>query len=61
MPYSKTQKKLAGIALAIQRGETPASYSKEATAMARSMTEKQLEDFAGSPVKKKKKYGFVGK
>lgn len=55
---SEGQRRLAGIALAIKRGETPRSYSKEAAKMADTMTEKQLREYAGS-VKKKKQYPFV--
>ncbi len=58
--YSEVQRKLAGIALSIKRGKTPRSYSKEAAAMADSMTEAELEKFAHSVVKKKKPYPFVG-
>ena len=49
---SKSQQRLAGIALAIKRGETPKSYSPQAAKMAKSMTVKELREFAGS-VKKK--------
>ena len=50
---SKSQRKLMGIALAIKRGETPKSYSKEAAKLAGSMSEKQLKDYA-KKVKKEK-------
>ncbi len=43
---SERQRKLAGIALAIKRGETPKGYSKQAAKMAKSMTAKQLKDYA---------------
>ena len=43
---SEKQRKLAGIALAIKRGETPRSYSKEAAKMADSMSEEELEKYA---------------
>ncbi len=43
---SEVQRRLAGIALAIKRGQTPRSYSQEAARMADSMTEAQLEKFA---------------
>jgi len=46
---SERQRKLAGIALAMKRGETPRSYSKEAAKMADSMTEGQLEEYARKP------------
>ena len=55
---SESQRKLAGIALSMKRGETPRSYSKEAAAMADSMTEKQLVEFAHS-VEKKKLQPFI--
>jgi hypothetical protein len=44
---SAAQQKAAGAALSAKRGETPKSKLKGASkSMARSMTEKQLEDFA---------------
>lgn len=46
---SEDQKKLAGIALAMKRGETPKSYSKEAAKMAKSMTIEELRDYAKGP------------
>jgi len=49
---SERQRKLAGIALSMKRGETPESYSPEAYEMARSMSEKELRKFASKPVKK---------
>jgi len=55
---NESQRKLAGIALSIKRGQTPRSYSKEAAAMADSMSIKQLEEFAHS-VKKKKLHPFI--
>jgi len=51
---SKSQQRLAGIALAIKRGEVPESYSPQAAKMARTMTVKELREFAGS-VKRRKK------
>lgn len=42
---SERQRKLAGIALSMKRGETPKGYSKEAAKMAK-MTAKQLRDYA---------------
>jgi len=45
---SESQRKLAGIALAIKRGETPKSYSPQAAKMARTMTVRELRAFAGS-------------
>ena len=55
---SEAQRRLAGIALSIKRGKTPRSYSKEAAAMADSMSEADLEKFAHS-VKKKKLQPFI--
>ncbi|AMY69926.1 DUF3008 family protein [Frigidibacter mobilis] len=58
---SKAQQKAAGAALSARRGETPKSKLKGASkGMARSMTERQLEDLAetrrkGLPEKKKDK------
>jgi len=52
MPVSVNQKKLACIALAIKRGTTPASYSKEGAKMAESMTEEKLSEWCGGEVKK---------
>ena len=43
---TEAQRKLAGIALAIKRGETPKSYSKRAAEMAKDMTVKQLREYA---------------
>ena len=48
---SESQRRLAGIALAIARGETPRDYSLEAAEMARSMSQKELEKYASKPVK----------
>lgn len=53
-PKSPAQRKLAGIALAMKRGETPKSYSKQAAKMAESMTVKQLREYAAKPIKKKR-------
>ena len=50
---TRAQQKLAGIALAIKRGETPKSYSPAAAKMAASMSVKQLREFAGEVTKKK--------
>jgi len=47
---SETQRRLSCIALSIKRGETNASFSKEAASMAESMTEEQLKDFCESKV-----------
>lgn len=44
---SKAQQKAAGAALSAKRGETPKSQLRGASKqMAKSMTEKQLEEFA---------------
>lgn len=47
-PVSTAQKKLACIALSIKRGETKASYSKQATMMAKSMDEKTLSEWCSA-------------
>jgi len=49
---SEAQRKLACIALSIKRGETKASYSKQAAEMAESMSEEDLRHFCEEPVKK---------
>lgn len=49
---SEAQRRLMCIALSIKRGETPASYSKEAARLAETMSESDLEDYCGSKVKK---------
>jgi len=48
---SEEQRRLMAIALQIKRGELPASYSPEAAKLARTMTERQLRDYAKKPVK----------
>ncbi|MDB5702999.1 MAG: hypothetical protein JWN66_115 [Sphingomonas bacterium] len=46
---SKAQQKAAGAALAAKRGEEPRSHLRGASKqMEESMTEKQLEEFAGT-------------
>ncbi|MDO9418173.1 DUF3008 family protein [Pararhizobium sp.] len=58
---SKAQQKAAGAALSAKRGDTPKSSLKGASkSMEKSMTEKELKDFAetdrkGLPEKKAKK------
>ena len=52
---SEAQRRLAGIALSMKRGETPRSYSREAADMADSMTEAQLEKYARTPKSAKNK------
>ncbi len=54
MPYSESQRKLAGIALSMKRGETPHSYSAQAHKMMREMSEEELKDMASGPIKKAK-------
>jgi len=49
---SESQRKLMCIALAIKKGETPASYSKQAAKMASQMSETQLADYCRSKVEK---------
>ena len=49
---SENQKKLMCIALSIKQGKTAKSYSKEAARLASEMSEEQLKDYCGSPVKK---------
>ena len=56
---SKAQQKAAGAALSAKRGDTPKSELKGASkGMAESMTEKELEEFAGT--KRKGKPEHVG-
>lgn len=53
MPVSEAQRRLAGIALSMKRGDTPFSYSKEAHEMMRLMSTQELRDMASKPIKKK--------
>ncbi len=56
---SKAQQKAAGAALSAKRGDTPKSKLKGASkGMVESMTEKELEEFAGT--KRKGKPEHVG-
>lgn len=48
MPVSEAQRKLACVALSIKRGETKASYSKQASEMANSMDEKTLAEWCSA-------------
>ena len=48
---SKEQQTLACIALAIKKGETPKTYSKQAAEMAESMSVEDLEHYCKEPVK----------
>jgi hypothetical protein len=51
---SKAQQKAAGAALSVKRGERPKSSLKGASRqMVKSMSEKQLEEFASGPRKGK--------
>jgi len=64
---SKQQQKIMGLALSVKRGETPKSeVSKAVLDMVDSMTEKELEDFAGTKhkglpkkVEKTKKESYI--
>jgi len=64
---SKQQQKIMGLALSVKRGETPKSeVSKSVLDMVDSMTEKELEDFAGTKhkglpkkVEKTKKESYI--
>lgn len=49
---SENQRKLMCIALSIKKGETPASYSKEAARLASEMSEEQLAEYCEPKVKK---------
>mgnify|MGYP001594695583 CR=1 FL=1 len=42
MPYTEAQLKLFGIALSMQMGETPYSYSDEAAEIARTVPQSEL-------------------
>ena len=58
---SKAQQKAAGAALAAKRGETPKSALKgPAREMERSMSERELRDFAASPRKGKPEHDNAG-
>ena len=52
MPVSANQRTLACIALSIKRGKTKASYSKQASDMASSMSESKLNEWCGGEIKK---------
>ena len=54
MPYSESQRKLAGIALSMKRGETKHAYSAQAYKMMREMSTEELRDMASGPIKKAK-------
>lgn len=49
---SEAQRKLFCIALSIKRGETPASYSKQAAKLAEENSEETLKEYCEAPVKK---------
>ncbi len=48
---SENQRKVAGIALSMKRGETSRSYSGQARKMASSMSEAELRKMASKPGK----------
>jgi hypothetical protein len=52
---SESQRKLAGIALSMKRGETSKGYSGEARKMAGSMSESELHKMAEKPGKSSSK------
>lgn len=54
MPYTSDQLKLFGIALAMQRGETPYSYSEAAAKIARQTPQSDLKLMIAEGEKKKK-------
>jgi len=49
---NEAQRRLFCIALSIKRGETPATYSKEAAKIAEENSEETLTEYCGSKVKK---------
>ncbi len=53
MPWSSSQLKLFGIALAMKRGETPYSYSKAAAEIAKKTSEAELKRMIAEGVKKR--------
>lgn len=57
-PYSESQRRMAGMALAWKRGDKPEFDSPEAEEacrkMMRSMSTEELRDMASGPIKKKK-------
>jgi len=58
---SKAQQKAAGAALSAKRGDTPKSELKGASkSMEKSMTEKQLEEFASTSRKSKPEHVAKG-
>ena len=48
---SEKQKRLFCVAFSIKKGDTPASYSKQAAKMASEMSEEQLADYCKGQVK----------
>lgn len=65
---SKKQRRMFGIALSIKRGETPKSYidkfddkTKESILTLSKLSEKTLEQYAGTKQKKRKKDGTISK
>jgi len=57
MPYTSSQLKLFGIALAMKRRETPYSYSAEAAKIAKSTSEAELKRMIGEG--KKREHPFI--
>ena len=57
-PYSESQRRMAGMALAWKRGDKPKFNPPEAEEACRkmkdSMSEEELRDMASGPIKKKK-------
>lgn len=51
-PVSEAQRRLAGIALSMKRGETPLSFSVQAAKMMKTMSTQELRDMASKPIKK---------
>lgn len=49
---SEAQRRIFCIALAIKRGETPKTYSKEGARLAAENTEETLVEYCGSKVEK---------
>jgi len=58
---SERQRRMAGVALSIKRGQTPRSYSPEAARMAESMSERQLRHYTKRSKRKKKRSSKRGR
>lgn len=54
-PYSRDQLKLFGIALSMQLGDTPFSYSEQAAKIAKTTPQSELRRMIAEGVKKPKK------